>query len=687
MKIFKILIYFIALFILISISKAADNQHFKASTKVSKIKIKKDEIFDVRLNVNVEKGWHIYGFEPRGIDPMALAPTWTEITVAPENIWAIEGKINASKPKVKYDSAFSMDVPVYYGKIVYNFKAKAKKDIDLKKDKLEIVFWAQQCTETSCLPPDEFKIMLTPDLLPLAEEQEKVEEQKEENLLAEKDSINEIIKDSSNITEKSDTAETVVAISQNNDDNLKTDSQDLTESQLQSTEMKKRGIWAYLLFAMLQGALALLTPCVFPMIPITVSFFTKRSEKKDNRGLLDSTIYALGIIFTFTGIGFIFALIYGPSGIQNLATNPWLNLVIATIFVVFALNLFGAFEIQLPTGLMNKLNVKSQEGSGIMSVLLMGLTFSLTSFTCTVPFVGTTLVSVGSGEWFYPIIGMLAFSVVFAAPFFLLALFPSALNKMPKAGGWMNNIKVVMGFLEIAAAIKFISNADLVWMWGIMPREFFLAIWIGAVIMIILYILGIFKLPHDAPVESIGTPRIMFSLFFLSILFYLFVGLMGKPLGELDAFLPPPNYEEIMNPEGAVATAAMAGSLIAGNNSQNAHEELVWLDNYEQALKIAKEQNKKIFIDFTGFTCTNCRWMELNMFSKPQITAELKKMVLVRLFTDRRNEPYLSNKKFQQERFNSIELPLYVIYTPDEKLIGTKAFTRDINEFLEFLKR
>ncbi len=678
---FKFLIYFFAVILLVSTASASDNQHFKASTKVSKIKIGKGETFDVELTINIEKGWHIYGFEPAGIDPMALAPTWTEITVKPENIWAIEGKIKATKPKVKYDSAFSMKVPVYYGKVIYNFKAKALDDIDLNKDKLEIVFWTQQCTETSCLPPDEFMVKLENRLLASAEQVKQNEEEEQEK------QAETIESDSVDIAEKADTSKTAVASTKGGADNKK-NGQDLTESQLKSTEMKSRGIWAYLLFAMLQGALALLTPCVFPMIPITVSFFTKRSEKENNRGLLDSIVYALGIIFTFTGIGFIFALIYGPSGIQNLATNPWLNLAIATIFVVFALNLFGAFEIQLPTGLMNKLNVKSQEGTGIMSVLLMGLTFSLTSFTCTVPFVGTTLVSVGSGEWFYPIVGMLAFSMVFAAPFFLLALFPSALNKMPKAGGWMNNIKVVMGFLEIAAAIKFISNADLVWMWGIMPREFFLAIWIGAIIMIILYILGIFKLPHDSPVESIGTPRIMFSLFFLSILFYLFVGLMGKPLGELDAFLPPPNYEELMNPEGAVASAALGGTMLTdANSSKNAHEELQWYDNYEKALQEAKKQNKRIFIDFTGFTCTNCRWMELNMFSKPQIAAELKKMILVRLFTDRRNEPYLSNKKFQHERFNSIELPLYVIYTPDEKLIGTKAFTRDVNEFLEFLQR
>ncbi len=673
LKKFIIVLVFIFSFHTLS---AADNQHFKAQTKVSSIEIKKGEKFDVVLTVNMDKGWHIYGFEPADIDPMALAPSWTEITVKPQNTWKIEGKISANKPKIKFDSAFSMKIPVYYGKITYKFKAKALKDISLKTNKLQIIIWAQQCTETSCLPPEEFKIPIGTSLIEAANEEEKKEE--EVTLL-----------DSTKLDLQKEVDASIVAADK--DKKLSTTTttektQQLTSSQMENKAMKKRGLLSYIWFAMLQGALALLTPCVFPMIPITVSFFTKRYEKEKSKGLIDSITYAIGIIFTFTGIGFIFALLYGPSGIQNLATNPWLNLAIAAIFIAFAMNLFGAFEIQLPTGLMNKLNAKSQEGSGIFSVLLMGLTFSLTSFTCTVPFVGTTLVSVGSGEWFYPIVGMLVFSIVFAAPFFLLALFPSALNKVPKAGGWMNNIKVVMGFLEIAASIKFISNADLVWMWGIMPREFFLSIWIAATLLIVLYVLGIFKLPHDSPVESIGTPRILFSLFFLAITLYLSIGLIGKPLGELDAFLPPPDYQEIMtNTEGTAA--AGLGAISQNDNKSENQNKLVWLKNYQEALKIAKEQNKKVFIDFTGFTCTNCRWMELNMFSKPQVINELKKMVLVRLYTDRRGEPYVSNKNFQETRFNSIELPLYVIYTPDEKLLGTKAFTRDFNEFMQFLKQ
>ena len=313
----------------------------------------------------------------------------------------------------------------------------------------------------------------------------------------------------------------------------------------------------------------------------------------------------------------------------------------------------------------------------------MGLTFSLTSFTCTVPFVGSALISAAGGEWFYPILGMLGFSAVFAAPFFLLALFPSAMNKLPKAGGWMNNVKVVMGFLEIAAAIKFVSNADLVWALGIMPRDLFLGIWIGIGILITIYIIGLFRLEHDSPIQSVGSMRLVFSIFFASVSFYLIAGLVGKPLGEIDAFLPPPDYSSIMGTSPAPALKSV--SVTTQGNKTVVDEG--WLSDYKAAEAQAKAENKLLFIDFSGFTCTNCRWMELNMFPKPQVKALMDQMVKVRLFTDRRTEPYLSNKKLQESMYNSIELPLYAIVTPSGKLIGTKAFTRDESEFRGFLEK
>ncbi len=597
----------------------------------SKSEVKAGEEFKIKLEMFLSDYWYTYSLKEQ-LNPEGIGPTPTDFFFDDKSHIQLIGDIIAPTPKVKYDKGFEIDIDTYESRLVFILSVKSKKDLNFLYDEEPMIAYLQLCDTVRCLPPEEYYVYLSSEVFDYSPASEEVQ---------------------------------------------------LTESQREIEEKKRQGIFSYLWFAMSMGAVALLTPCVFPMIPITVSFFTKRAEKNPGKGLRDSIIYAIGIISTFTALGFLLALILGSTGIQDFATNPWVNLFIAAIFIIFALNLFGAFEIQIPPSLLNMLNVKSQ-GGGIFSVLLMGLTFSLTSFTCTVPFVGTSLVAASAGEWFSPIIGMLGFSAVFAAPFFLLALFPSMLHKLPKSGGWMNNVKVVMGFLEIAAAVKFISNADLVWKWGILPKEVFLAIWIGCSILITLYILGLFRFAHDSPVSSVSTPRIIFAIFFTSITVYLWTGLYGKPLGELDAFLPPQDYEELMS-EIRIDTPKIDPALIKKPNPGGSENE--WFKDYQSALALAKTQNKFIFIDFTGFTCTNCRWMESKMFTKSKVSNLLDKYVKVKLFTDRPQEPYKSNKKMQMQRFNSIELPLYVILTPDEKLIATKAFTRDEQEFIEFLQK
>ncbi len=638
------------------------NQHFSWNATISKQKLAKNEQATVAVNFNFEKGWYIYDVVEQ-IGPEGLGPQKTEFSFLPKGKLKLAGKIKTPKPYVKYDSAFFIDIRTFKGSFTFEIPVVALTDIDIEKDKIFLEVYLQQCKDELCLPGLDFKTQILPIETDTIQIAQTGTDETESGRVAPTD-------------EKTGTEETTTK----------------TEASQEIETYKSRGIWAYLLFAMSAGALALLTPCVFPMVPITVSFFTKRAEKNPGRGLRDSLVYGLGIILTFTALGFILALLFGASGIQNFATNPWLNLLIAAIFIVFSLNLFGAFEFQLPTSFLNLLNTKSQ-GSGIVSVLLMGLTFSLTSFTCTVPFVGVALVSAAGGEWFYPIVGMLGFSFVFALPFFLLALFPSFISKLPRSGTWMNNIKVVMGLLEIAAAVKFISNADLVWGLGLMPRELFLSIWIGCGLLISLYILGVFRLPHDEPIESVGTMRILFSVFFLSISFFLLSGLFGAKLGELDSFLPPPDYYEIVGTAGVTSASvqAISDNTTTRNNpnvlESKKSDEIFWYSDYSTALKVARETGKMVFIDFSGFTCTNCRWMELNMFTKPQVKQLLSEMVTVRLFTDRKEEPYISNKEMQMQRFNSIDLPLYVIQTPDEKVIATKAFTRDVNEFVSFLQK
>jgi len=631
-------------------------------TYTSKNPIKANEPFAVKIDVKIDKRYYTYSFEEQ-IGPDGIGPTTSELIFKSKDLAQINGKIKFPKPKTKFDDGFQMQVNYYKGDFAIEIPMIAKKDLDLTKDKLNFEFIFQFCDSVSCLPPDIYKVIWKPNFY---------ESDFSKSLLMNSQKNTPIY--DSNQTKNLAGEKTKLNPANSKLEEVKSKSQTEIESK------KQEGVWSFIWFAMTAGALALLTPCVFPMVPITVSFFTKRAEKQGGNALRDSAVYAAGIIFTFTALGFLLALIFGATGIRDFASNGWVNLFISAIFIVFAFNLFGAFEIQLPTGLLNLLNTKSNQSSGIISVLLMSLTFSLTSFTCTVPFVGSALISASGGEWFYPIIGMLAFSGVFAIPFVLLAIFPSYIKKMPKAGGWMNNLKVTMGFLEIAASLKFISNADLVWAWGILPKELFLAIWIAISLLIGFYLMGVFRFPHDSEVESVGSLRAIAITFFFSIAFYLMIGLWDKPLGELDAFLPPSEYREIMS-------ASVGESFTTSTTNKSNSDELVWLNNLEEAKKIAKEQGKPIFIDFTGFTCTNCRWMEQNFFRKDQTKEIFAKYILVRLYTDRFEEPYVSNKKFQQEQFGSIELPMYAIISKNGEVIGTETFTRDYNQFLNFLKQ
>ncbi len=617
-----------------------------------------EEIF-FKIKLTQKYPWYSYGLV-EVLGPEGLGPTPTEFKILPNDVFELPSYLFAEKPKIKYDSAFVTNIEVYKEHAEFIVPVKLKKDFELNSVKPIANFFLQLCDTARCLPGTDYQSTDVGELQ--SDLQSQVNDKVKVNISYD----GEFPKN---------TYDSYQPFANNEEIKPAKEEQQQTESSQLIEDKKKEGIFSYLWFSMLMGAVSLLTPCVFPMIPITVSFFTKRNEKAKGKGLRDSLVYSLGIILTFTMIGVIVSIFAGPTGISDMATNGWVNLFIAAIFIIFAFNLFGAFEIQIPTSLLNLLNKKSQ-GDGLGSVLVMGLVFSLTSFTCTVPFVGSSLISVSSGDWFYPILGMLGFSTVFAAPFFLLALFPTFLNKVPKAGGWMNNIKVVMGFIEIAAAIKFLSNADLYWFFELISRDLFLSIWIAAGFMIILYVLGIYRLHHDSPVDSVGSARVSFALIFAAITVWLITGLLGKPLGELDSFMPPKDY----------ATSAASMSPLSGNPTLGGVEEK-WFKTYDEGLKYAKDNNMNIFLDFTGWQCTNCRWMEINMFTRDDVAQRLTKYVKIKLYTDSRKPEEQANKQFQQDRYNSIELPLYVIMTPDEKLIGTNAFTRDEKEFINFLDR
>jgi thiol:disulfide interchange protein DsbD len=660
-----------------SASKHSAPKHIAYVVSPQTLELKPGETTTLKVIIRVDEGWYTYGFTPR-VDKDGLGPQATEISLAPQNVLRLAGKIQAPPPKQKFDQGFQMTIDYYEGEVAVLVPVKASKTLAAGRYQATLTITSMVCYASGCLPATDEEIPLSVVISgsPQSASAETDEKTNAGTSNQANDTASATTNNAANNATTSDAANAQTATAGT--------SPGTTESQAEIQQKRQEGFWAFLLFAMGAGASALLTPCVFPMVPITVSFFTKRAESQNGRGVRDSLVYALGIILTFTALGFILSLFFGATGISDFAANPWVNIFLAALFLFFAFNLFGAFEIPLPTGLLNKMNNAAGSGQSVGAVILMAITFSITSFTCTVPFVGAALVSASAGEWFYPIVGMAGFSAVFALPFVLLALFPSAMQRLPKAGGWMNNVKVVMGFLEIAAAMKFISNSDLVWAWGILSRDVFLATWIACGVMITLYILGVFRFAHDAPVSGIGAPRAAFALFFAALTFYLVGGFLGKKLGELDAFLPPADYERIINPEQSSLSPvipSVGGARAAGKES------LFWRTNYEAALEEARKTGKPLFLDFTGFTCTNCRWMEANIFPLPEVQGLLGDMITVQLFTDRKQEPYISNRRRQLEQFGSIELPLYVVLKPDGSVVATKAFTRDKAEFVEFLRK
>lgn len=646
-------VYFVALILILFASFEIFCQaprHFKAEAKASKLILNKGEEFQIKLIVEFEKGWNTYSMKEQ-LNKDGVGPLPTEIKLEPQNLIKRKGKIITPKPKIKYDPGFEMKVEIYKGKVEFIIPAVAQRQLDLNKDKIYVILTMQQCDNKICLPAEDFKIPVSNGV---------VSQEDSAKLISPIDTLD---KDTSKITKKGTDA-------QLNKGNPVQEG----EKDEKSSEKEGMSLLSIILFGMAAGGAALLTPCVFPMVPITVSFFTKRLEQKKTKGLRDASIYALGIILTFTSIGFFFSLIFGASGLQDFVNSPGVSIAIAVIFIIFAISLFGVFELQLPPSLLNKLNAKSQSGSGIGSVIFMAMTFSFASFSCTGPLLGAALVSAAKGEWFYPIVSMLSFSTVLAAPFFLLALFPKALTSLPKSGAWMNNIKGVLAFLLLAVSLKFIDSALVSWELGF-SRELFLSIWIGCFLLVALYILGIFILPHDAPVQSVGVMRIIFALAFLTLAFYSLSGLFGNNLGFLEAYVPAPT---------AKVSANVNNTSEVINQSQQTE---VWLDNYEQALNLAKSTNQNIFVDFTGKHCVNCRLMERTMFTKASVSELMNKMIKVKLITDVREEPYISNKNLQMQKFNSVAIPLYVILDKNENVIAKMGFTNSEEEFLNFLRK
>ena len=557
------------------------------------------------FNVEIDEGFHIYSVHPE----KSLSPTYVDIVDS--MFFSHIGIINEPKPLKKFDENFNQDIYYHKKNIQLVQNLKLLDNLESKKYLVNGVFEYYACDESMCIPRwDEFSF-----------EFQVFEGNKRDDFCS------------------------VIPLEYNSDKEL---------SELES-EINK-GLFSFILFALGMGFLALLTPCVFPMIPITVSYFTKEGEKENNSPIFSASLYALGIVFIFTTLGLLLSFTLGASGAGDLAANPWINIFIASLFIYLAFSLFGYYEIQTPS-FIRQFSINQESRGGVIGILFMSLTFTLTSFTCTVAFVGALLATASQGAVFWPIIGMLSFSLAFASPFFLLALFPQYLSKLPKSGGWLNSVKVIMGFLEIAAAFKFISNVDLVWNWGIFDRNMVLFIWALIFILMGLYLLGLIKMPFDSPIKKWSFTRISFCLIFLLIGVYLSTGLFNnnKVHGLVESYLPPDKQEK-------------------------------WIENLDEGYILAKELNKPIFIDFTGYTCTNCRWMEINIFEEEDVKLIFENFVLVKLYTDGKEDIHKKNRKLEIDRFGTAALPYYVILSPDDKVLGTfPGMDPNKNNFIKFL--
>ena len=483
---------------------------------------------------------------------------------------------------------------------------------------------------------------------------------------------------------------------------------------------KPKSLWAIFLTGLIGGFTAVLMPCIYPLLPLTVSFFTKRASSRAT-GIAHSLVYGLSIIVIYVALGMLISIVFGSDALNELATNGIFNIFFFLLLVVFGISFLGAFEITLPSSLGNKLDANADKG-GIAGLFFMAATLVVVSFSCTGPIIGTLLVDAASkGDRLGPAIGMLGFSTALALPFTAFALFPSALKSLPKSGGWLNSIKVVLGFLELAFALKFLSNVDLAYHWNWFDREIFLSLWIAIGLLMGLYLIGKIKFSHDSDLPYLSIPRTFFAIIVFAFVIYMVPGLWGAPLKSISAFLPPmatQDFDLSQTPGGSTGPASTATTSSTVHKYAENYTRIktrgldAWYD-YNQALQASKDQHKPIFIDFTGFNCVNCRKMEANVWTDPRVFNHLKNdFVMLQLVVDDKaalpaGEGFVSTysgknittlggkwSDLEASRFNSNSQPLYVLLDSDGNLLKDKTgqdiqpspADYDVESYLKFLE-
>lgn len=575
------------------------------------------------IEADIRKDYHIYGTVEAEKEPRPIA---TKFTLDTKD--ATAGKtIEPEAVKIKDPNFDDQIIGTHTGPTAFALPIKINAGVTKLAGTLTT--FSQACNESQCLLPQTTELKLD---LPITAGEARADRTTE-------------------VTTVPDQPEGHVAGSGEVKEKPKEASED--ENTAAFNQAAKSGILQFFLFAFLAGIAALATPCVFPMIPVTVSFFSKQGEGSSR--LKGALAYCFGIIGTFVGLGLIVGYAFGGAGLNKFAASAGLNIALAIVFLVLALSLFGLFEIQIPSGLANKLNAKGHAGGGLIAPIIMGVTFTLTTFTCTVAFIGTLLAQAVALGPVFTIAGMLGFSLAFALPFFFFAMFPAMLSKLPKSGSWMVTFKGFLGFVEVMAALKFFSNADLVMKTGLLPRDRFLYVWAALALGAAIYLAGVIR-KKGMPKPTIGWFRWTWvALSLVGAFIFAKAGATGTSLGEFEGLMPP-------------------------------EKDTAWSEDLAASKALALKDGKLLFIDFTGVSCTNCRWMEKNMFPRNNVKLALGKHVLVKLYCDRPgDEP---NAKLLKETSNAVSMPTYVVIDPAtmKPLRKQLDMTRDEAKFVRLIE-
>ena len=665
-------------------------QIFSPAKWTSSVKEVGQNEFEIEVSGKIDKGWHLYSSKhPDGGIGIPASATFKPSA----NIKLVGGVREVGKRIDKYSQIFEQDEKYFENQIKFVQKVKVTGD---KPVNVSYTIEFQMCDAERCLPPDETSgtVKITPTATD--KEEAKSDEKTEEDSKVVVDSATTKVAPHDTISH--DTINAVVSSTQ---DRIKK----VDDSLLADNEKKDNGLLKIFSLGFLGGLAALLMPCIFPMIPLTVSMFTKQSKSK-GEGIGKAFIYGLSIIVIYVALGLLATVIFGPSVLNEMSTNPWVNLAFFIVFIVFAISFFGAFELTLPSKWVNAADKGADKG-GLIGIFFMAFTLALVSFSCTGPIIGSLLVQATQGGNYYSLmVGMFGFSLALAIPFTLFAMFPGWLNSMPKSGGWLNTIKVSLGFIELAFALKFLSNADLVWQMNWLPREIFLAFWIAIFIFLGLYLLGKFRLELDSPTQTIGVPRMLFALMSVTFAVYMIPGLWGGPLKLLSGLTPPMTYSE--SPRGfhegmggGQATAKFDDpNMVAGPHG------IPSFKDFDQAAAYATKVGKPMLLDFTGHACANCRKVEERVWSDERVKKILAEdVVLVSLYVDEakelpedqkvfskalgRNLKTVGNKwtSFEIEHFNANAQPYYILVDKDLKRFSKPLEAElDVEVYLKWLQ-